>query len=148
MSSAGLFGQQSFAAGGKYITVTEGELDALAVNEMFDGKWPAVSLRGGAKSAVKDIKASLEYLETFDNVVICFDSDAAGVEASQAVLQLFSPHKAKVCRLTMKDAGEMLQANKVREFTRCWWDAKAFKPEGVVSFSDEDVWEKFPKAWH
>jgi len=145
MSNAGLFGQQSFRAGGKYITVTEGELDALAVNEMFDGKWPAVSLRGGAKSAVKDIKASLEYLETFENVVICFDSDVHGVEAAQSVLQLFSPHKAKVCNLTMKDAGEMLQANKVREFTRCWWDAKAFKPEGVVSFSDEDVWEKFLK---
>jgi twinkle protein len=53
LSTAGLFGQQSFAAGGKYITITEGELDALAVNEMFDGKWPAVSIRSGAAAAAR-----------------------------------------------------------------------------------------------
>ena len=145
LSTAGLFGQQSFAAGGKYITITEGELDALAVNEMFDGKWPAVSIRSGAAAAVKDIKASLEYLETFDNVVICFDTDEAGTKAAQAVLPLFSPRKARVCTLPLKDAGDMLKANKVREFTRCWWDAKAFKPEGVVSLSDTGVWDKFLK---
>jgi len=145
LSEAGLFGQQAFREGGKYITVTEGELDALAVNEMFDGKWPAVSIRSGAASAVKDIKASLEYLETFDNVVICFDNDEAGTKAAEAVVGLFSPRKAKVCTLPLKDAGDMLKANKVREFTRCWWDSKAFKPEGVVSLGDADVWDKFLK---
>ena len=87
----------------------------------------------------------LEYLETFDNVVICFDTDEAGTKAAQAVLPLFSPRKAKVCTLPLKDAGEMLKANKVREYTRCWWEAKAFKPEGVVSLSDPDVWDKFLK---
>jgi len=144
MADAGLFGQQSFAAGGKYITVTEGEIDAMAAFEM-NGGFPSVSIRGGAKSAVKDIKASLEYLESFDNVVICFDNDPAGIEAAQAVLPLFSPRKAKVATLTLKDAGEMLVANKVREYTKCWWDAKAYKPEGVVSFLEDSVWDKFLK---
>ena len=60
--NAGLFGQQAFKSGGKYITVVEGEADALAVNEMFDGKWPVVSIRSGAASAAKDIKANLEWL--------------------------------------------------------------------------------------
>ena len=144
LGTAGLFGQQSFAAGGKYMTITEGEIDAMAAYEM-NGGFPAVSIRGGAKSAVKDIKASLEYLETFDNVVICFDNDEAGVKAAQDVLPLFSPRKAKVCVLPLKDAGDMLKANKVREFTKCFWDAKAFKPEGVVSLGDPDVWDKFLK---
>jgi len=144
MQDAGLFGQNTFAAGGKYITVTEGEIDAMAAYEM-NGGFPSVSIRGGAKSAVKDIKASLEYLETFDNIVICFDSDVHGVEAAQAVLPLFSPRKAKVCTLPLKDAGEMLKANKVREYTKSWWDAKAFKPEGVVSLGDDNVWDKFLK---
>lgn len=145
MNSAGLFGQQAFASGGKYITITEGELDALAVNEMFDGKWPAVSIKGGSNSAVKDIKANLEYLETFDNIIICFDNDEPGQKAATEVLPLFSPHKAKTCVLPLKDASDMLKANKVREFTRCWWDAKEYKPEGVVSLSDENVWDKFLK---
>ena len=34
MGSAGLFGQQTFAAGGQHITVTEGEIDAMAAYEM------------------------------------------------------------------------------------------------------------------
>ena len=144
MQSAGLFGQQTFAAGGKYITITEGEIDAMAAYEM-NGGFPAVSIRSGANSAVKDIKASLEYLETFDNVVICFDNDEAGRKAAQEVLPLFSPRKAKVASLPLKDAGDMLKANKVREYTKCWWDAKAFKPEGVVSLGDADVWDKFLK---
>ena len=33
--NVGLFGQQAFKGGGKYITITEGEADALAVHEMF-----------------------------------------------------------------------------------------------------------------
>ena len=144
LGNAGLFGQQSFAAGGKYITITEGEIDAMAAYEM-NGGFPAVSIRSGANSAVKDIKASLEYLETFDKVVICFDSDEAGTKAAQDVLPLFSPRKAKVCTLPLKDAGDMLKANRVREFTKCWWDAKAYKPEGVVSLGDPDVWDKFLK---
>ena len=144
LGNAGLFGQQSFAAGGKYITITEGEIDAMAAYEM-NGGFPAVSIRSGANSAVKDVKASLEYLETFDKVVICFDSDEAGIKAAQDVLPLFSPRKAKVCTLPLKDAGDMLKANRVREYTKCWWDAKAYKPEGVVSLGDPDVWDKFLK---
>ena len=35
----GLFGQQIWREGGKFITITEGEIDAMAVCEMFDGKW-------------------------------------------------------------------------------------------------------------
>ena len=142
MAEVGLFGQQAFAAGGKYITVTEGEIDAMAAFEM-NGGFPSVSIRGGSKSAVKDIKASLEYLESFDSVVICFDNDPAGIEAGKAVLPLFSPRKVKMVTLPLKDAGEMLAANKVREYTKCWWDAKAYKPEGVMSFGDADLWESF-----
>ena len=131
--NAGLFGQQAFKGGGKYITVTEGEADAMAVNEMFDGKWPAVSIRSGAAGAAKDIKASLEWLETFDHVVICFDNDKAGQEAAKSVLDLFTPNKAKNVTLPMKDAGDMLSARKVQDFVKEWWNAKAFRPDGIVS---------------
>ena len=137
--NAGLFGQQAFKSGGKYITVTEGEADAMAVNEMFDGKWPAVSIRSGAAGAAKDIKANLEWLETFDNIVICFDNDKAGIEASKAVLNLFTPNKAKNVTLPMKDAGDMLKSGQVQSFVKEWWNAKAFRPDGIVS--GLDTWD-------
>ena len=75
MHGAGLFGQHLFEGdNAKAITITEGELDALAVSEMFAGKWPVVSLKNGASSAVKSIKGSLEFLEKFESVVLCFGS--------------------------------------------------------------------------
>ena len=138
-NDAGLFGQQAFKGGGKYITITEGEADALAVNEMFDGKWPVVSIRSGAAGAAKDIKANLEWLETFDNVVICFDNDKAGQEAAKSVLNLFTPNKAKNVTLPAKDAGDMLKSNQVQAFVKEWWNAKTFRPDGIVS--GLDTWD-------
>ena len=141
--NAGLFGQQAFKSGGKYITITEGEADALAVNEMFDGKWPVVSIRSGAAGASKDIKANLEWLESFDNVVICFDSDKAGQEAARSVLDLFTPNKAKNLELSMKDAGDMLKARKVQDFVKEWWNAKSYRPDGIVA--GNETWDMIIK---
>ena len=137
--NVGLFGQQAFKGGGKYITVVEGEADALAVSEMFDGKWAVVSIRSGASGAVKDIKQNLEWLETFENVVICFDNDKAGQEASRAVLDLFTPNKAKNVKLPAKDAGEMLKERNVQGFIKEWWNAKTYRPDGIIAGSD--TWE-------
>lgn len=145
LKQAGLFGQQLWREGGKYVTIVEGELDALAVSEMFDGKWPVVSLKTGAAGARKDIKEHLEWLETFENVVVCFDNDPAGQKATQDVLPLFSHGKVKTVALPLKDAGDMLKNGKVREFVSAWWDAKPYRPVDVVSFSDERVWDAFVK---
>ena len=141
----GLFGQDLWREGGRYVTITEGEADALAVSEMFDGRWPVVSIKRGSASAVKDIKESLEWLETFENVVICFDMDEAGKKAAEEVLPLFSPQKAKLMELPLKDAGEMLVEGRIKEFTSAFWDAKEFRPIGIVKFGDDAVWEAFLK---
>lgn len=132
----GLFGQQTCRGGGKYITITEGECDALAVSEMFGNRWDVVSLKDGSSSAKRDIQSQLDFLESYETVVLCFDNDTAGQKAIDAVKDLFSPNKVKVCRLPMKDAGEMLQAGKVKEFTACWWDAKVYRPDGIISGTD------------
>jgi twinkle protein len=83
--STELFGQSLFAAGQKYIIVVEGEMDALAAHQMMGYKTPVVSVRNGAQSALKDVKANYEYLDSFDNVIFCFDNDVAGHEAQMAV---------------------------------------------------------------
>ena len=70
-----LFGQQVFSKGGKYVTLVEGECDAMAAHEMTGSRWPVVSIKNGAESASGDIKKNLEFLESFDNVIICFDND-------------------------------------------------------------------------
>ena len=59
-SQAGLFGQHLFE-GGKKITVTEGEIDAMTVYQA-NGGYPVVSLNGGTGNVVKNIKHNLEWL--------------------------------------------------------------------------------------
>ena len=51
LSSSTLFGQNLFNKG-KYITLVEGEIDALSAFQMMGSKWPVVSIKTGAKSAV------------------------------------------------------------------------------------------------
>ena len=38
----------------------------------------------------------------------------------------------------MKDASDMLQANKIKDFTSAWWDAKVYQPDGI---SGRDTWD-------
>jgi twinkle protein len=53
-AGTGLFGQQLFNGGGKYITICEGEFDAAAAYQMQGSKYPCVSVRNGAGGALKD----------------------------------------------------------------------------------------------
>ena len=134
--SAGLFGQNTCRGRGKYITVCEGEIDALSISEMFDRKWDVVSLRSGASAAAKEVKEQLEFLEGYDNIVLCFDNDKAGETAIDAVKDVFSPNKVRICRLPLKDANEMLVANRQREFQSTWWDSKVYQPDGIIAGAD------------
>ena len=134
-----LFGQHLFRAGGKFITLVEGECDALAAYQLLGSKWAVVSIKNGAAGAVRDVKENLEYLESFDNVVINFDSDEAGQAAAQAVAQLLTPSKAKIMSMPtgFKDANDMLKANKITDYVSHWWDAKVYRPDGVLNASEE-----------
>jgi len=136
MQSAGLFGQNLFGkGGGKYITVCEGELDAMSAYELLGSKWPAVSIKSGAQSALKDCKQAFEYLNSFDNIVLCFDSDKPGREAAQKVAQLFEPNKCRIISLEYKDANEYIKMNKRKKFTEEWWNAEPFTPAGIINLS-------------
>ncbi len=96
-TNARLFGQQLFHAGGKAVTITEGELDALAAFQMNGSLYPVVSVRNGAQAALKDCKAQYEWLNSFDSIVICFDADEPGKKASKEVAELFG-NKAKIVK--------------------------------------------------
>jgi len=136
MTEALLFGQNIFAPNGKYITITEGEVDAMSAYELLGSKWACVSIKTGAGSALRDCKKAFEYLDSFDQIVISFDMDKQGREASEKVAQLFSPNKCKIMHMEHKDANEYLQVNKREEFTRAWWNAQPFTPAGIVNLKD------------
>jgi len=140
----GLFGEQLYRnTGGKYLTITEGECDAMAVHELFQGKWAVVSVKRGASSAVKDIRESIEFVESFDNVVLCFDNDRAGKDAAKAVARILKPGKTKIMSFPngYKDANDMLRNKKFQEFTSSWWESKTYTPSGILELSSQkDDW--------
>ena len=136
----GLFGEQLYRnKGGKYLTITEGECDAMAVYELMQGKSSVVSIKRGASSAVKDIRESIEFIESFDNVVLCFDNDKAGIDAARQVARILKPSKAKIINLPngYKDANEMLAKKKFQEFSTAWWEAKTYTPSGIMELSSK-----------
>lgn len=133
-STGALFGQQLFAKGGKYVTLTEGEYDALAAYQMMGSKYPVVSIRNGAGSALKDCKASYEWLDSFETIVVCFDSDEHGMKAADEVGQLFGG-KAKIIKHVegYKDACDYLSNNDTQTFNNAFWRAEKYVPDGIVS---------------
>ena len=141
-NDTGLFGQQLFK-GGKYVTIVEGECDAMSAYELLGSKWAVVSIKRGAQGAVRDIKESLEFFEEFENVIIAFDNDKAGKEASIKVARLFKPSKAKILTLPhgYKDPNDMLRSNRHKEFVEAWWASKVYTPSGVINVSEQR--EKF-----
>lgn len=120
----------------KRIVITEGEIDALSVSQVQENKWAVVSIPSGVDGAPKAIRRSLEWLSGFKEVVICFDNDEVGKAAAREVAALLPPNKAFICSLPLKDANEMLIAGRVAELVSCLWDAKKFKPDGILNGSE------------
>jgi twinkle protein len=143
-SNGTLFGQNIFPSGGKYVTITEGEFDALAVYQLTGSKYPAVSIRNGAAAALKNCKDSYEYLNSFDNIVVCFDGDEPGMKAAKEVAELFGS-KSKVFKPLpeYKDACDWLSDGKTAAFVSRWWASEGFIPDGIVSGST--LWDEVSK---
>ena len=135
-ADATLYGQDLFSKGGKFVTIVEGEFDAMAAYQMMGSKWPVVSLRNGAGSAVKDIRKAYEWLDSFETIVICFDNDEAGKKATTQVCEVFGS-KIKVMKHSRdrKDACDYLVAKDWKTFTDYWWGAEAYVPDGIIAGS-------------
>ncbi len=131
-----LFGQHLFKKGRRFVTVTEGELDALAAYEMLGSRYPVVSVNNGA-NCVENIKANLEWLDSFETVVLCFDNDEAGRKATEAISPLLGPNKVQTVTLPdYKDASDYLSNKQSKAFVDAWWDAKPYVVSGVATVSD------------
>ena len=133
------FGRNMWSSG-KFLVVTEGELDCMSYAQVTGHKYPVVSLPNGAQSAKKVIQRELKWLEeSFEKIVLMFDSDEVGIQAANEAAVLFSPNKCLIAKLPEKDANEMLKAGRVEELVTAVFRAKAYRPESIVS--GLDLWE-------
>ena len=137
--AAGLYGQQLWRDGGKMVVITEGEIDALSVSQLQGNKWPVVSLPSGAQGAVRALRKSVEWLEKFEKVILMFDMDEHGRKAANDCAQLLSVGKAHIASLPLKDANECLVAGKGAEVITAIWNAKQYRPDGIVGATE--MWD-------
>ena len=109
-----LFGQFRFNRGGKYVVITEGEVDQLSAYQMlkeynqskgWDFETAVVSPTTGAQSK-KQIAAQYKFLDTFDQVILAYDNDKAGQEAAEKLLPSLPKGKVKLMKMRLKDAND------------------------------------------
>lgn len=131
-----LFGRHLWKKGGRRLIITEGEIDAMSVSQVLGNKWPVVSISNGASSAKKQITDNIEWINSFEQVVFCFDNDDPGKDATSSCVHLISPGKAHIVRLPLKDPSEMLMENRVEELVKALWGAEPYSPSGLYKASE------------
>lgn len=160
-----LFGQSVFESGQKYLVVTTGEEDAMAVSEVLRSTsngveyWtPCISITAGDGSIIKQFKANYEYLASFSKIVLMFDNDEPGQRYVEEAARILPPGKAFIAKFPrdVKDACDMLKAGKSAELKQVFWKAEPFSRVDVLHLSqmwedfeneDSNVKIPFPPAW-
>lgn len=136
MKDALPFGAAAFPMTGKKIVVTEGEIDAMSMSQVQNNKWPTVSIGCGAGPQIRKYFAErLDYFNGFDEVVLMFDQDEAGRAAAETAASVLGG-RAKIATLPLKDANEMLVQGLTGDLITAMWNAKPYRPEGIVGIAE------------
>ena len=149
VSNCQLQGQHLFEEGGpyatkaskKFIIVTEGYLDMLAVQCIMKEISPkfltaVVSLPNGINP--KAIKQNYQFLNDYEKVLICVDQDDVGRKGARELCKHLPLGKASIMSFSEKDGCDMLKRKKFDEFRTAFWNAESYSPAGVVS--GEGLW--------
>ena len=137
-----LFGMNLFPAGSsKFVTITEGELDALSVYQILSqggGGYinPVVSLPSATPSK-KLWENSHDWLNSFEKIILSIDNDDAGNAVCARIANLFPNKVYRVIHGEYKDANDFLQAGAGAQFKSAWWGAKKYIPENILNTSDQ-----------
>lgn len=145
-----LFGQSVFEKGQKYLVIVTGEEDALAFAQALYSKkdnteyWtPVVSVTCGDGSIIKQFKANFEYINSFEKVILAFDNDDSAQKYVEEAARILSPGKAFIAKFPqgVKDASDMVKANRSAELKQLFWKATPFSRVDVLHLSQ--MWEDF-----
>lgn len=117
------------------LAITEGELDTAAVYEASAGRLPVVSLANGASSVRKDLAASAAWLSEWGRIVLCFDNDDAGRQATAAALEVLPAGRVAVWQpeAGMKDAGDYQAAGRSAELCDMLRRAPLYRPADLLA---------------
>jgi twinkle protein len=130
-----LYGKWLWPAGGKYLTITEGEKDA---HVHVAGERPQVC-RGVPAERHRLRQAGHQARLRLHQLVREHRPDVrhgrAGQQAVEDALELLPAGKVKVAKLSHKDANDVLMADGAGELVRAFWNAETWRPDGIVDGS-------------
>ena len=134
-----LFGMDKFNAGSsKYLTITEGEEDAMAAYQMLGKTFPVVSLPSASsvKSVLQNIEA-YNYIKAFSAIIIATDNDESGNKSAEILQRAFPGRCYRVNMTTHKDASAYLQAGSASDFKYAWINRQKYVPDNVFNTTDQ-----------
>ena len=138
------------------VVIVGGENDLAAAYQMLDEHHKSrgtdqtylptavVSPTTGEGSAFKQAQAQYDFLNRFQNIIICFDNDDKGREAATAIAAVLPKQKVKIMSLSGKDPNEMLIEGKAKQFINDFYSAKPMESSGIILSGelDEAVFEE------
>ena len=143
-----LIGSFRFVNGGKYVVLCAGEVDFLSAFQMLRDyqvskgngeKYDSVACvtpTVGESGCGKQIQGNYKFLDSFERIVVCFDSDAAGKAAVEKITPLLPRGKVYIMTPRYKDCNEYLTKGKEREFVTDFYNAKKYTPAGIVASTE------------
>jgi archaellum biogenesis ATPase FlaH len=146
-STCDLIGQFRHKEGGRTCLIVGGEVDYLSADQMLwdyqvkkgNQHFPRVAVVSptvGESGCVKQIQAQYEWFNKFDKIIVGFDNDKAGKEATKALVAVLPKGKVLVASWTKKDPNAMLTAGLEQQFINDYYRAKPYTPDGIVGSGD------------
>lgn len=138
-----LFGQSTCRGKGKRLLIVEAQDDVLAACQMLYRRYPkykpdVVGSWGGA--TLKVIGDNLDWINGYDEIILCMDADEAGGGYSEEAAKLIGP-KARIMDLPDGyDPNDMLKEGKEKDFISAFFEAKAYVPDSILTV--DDVYEE------
>ncbi len=138
-----LFGQFRFKnPDSKYCLIVGGEIDVLSAYQMLmdynkrkgnDYDVVVVSPTIGETGCEKQLAAQYEWFAQFEKIIVGFDNDKAGKEATEKVVSALPKGKVFIAHWSHKDPNEYLKNDDERLFISDYYNAEKYVPAGVVS---------------
>ena len=145
MSTRRFFGQHLFNDG-KFLAITEGELDCLSLAQVLGKAGQVVSLPSGAGlNKVKGvIEENIQYLRRFEEIILFMDDDEEG----HAAVEAFAEVLPNVCRQARyveghKDCNSMLVAGLEADIKQAFWNAVSIDADDDIKNGNQYTLEDF-----
>jgi twinkle protein len=136
-----LFGQDKFSSGGKRLTIAEGEIDTLSIAQAtydrYKQMYPVVGI--ASSTMTKHLLENRDWIRSFNEVVLCFDNDKPGQEATQEAIRIIGFDKVKIAKIPEKDANDVLLKHGSQVLLNCIFNAEKYVPSGIIG--KEQLWK-------